>query len=156
MDPARVKYLSNLVTHAAHQKKLPEIEWEKEWDEGLNGQAVLDILNDTLADEEIEGGWTDVGIGAYEYWGFRGTDSRMAVEVSDIPRVIIRLKGRDHVVPLPDKKLKMSYSGGGCDGEHSGRCRGPCAEWDATIEWEVVHQELRGTDLYVVCEGEQA
>ena len=142
------------VERALTAKDTKEVVWEKEWDEGLDGSAVGDIVHDELCDAEVEGGWTDVGIGAYEYWGARGYDSRMAVEVSDVPTVVVRLKGRDHVVPLPDKPIKVTYSGGGCDGEHPGRCRSACAEWDATVEWKVVHQELRGTDLYLVCKGD--
>lgn len=142
------------VERAVGHKHTPEIEWEREWDQDLTPEATALILNDTLADEEIEGRIEDVGIGAYEYWGFRGVDSRIA-HTAEATTVVIRLKGVDHEVPLFDEPIKLNYSGGGCDGEHPGRCRACCAEWEVAFAWKAVFQELRGSDLYVVCEGEQ-
>lgn len=154
METSPTKY-ERAVERGLTSKHTTEIVWEPDLDADLERTGILSVVNDELADIEIDGGWSDIGIGAYEFWGFRGHDSRMAVEVEDVPIVVLRLKGLDHVVPVPTKTLTLSYGGGGCDGEHPGRCRAACAEWEASIEWKVVHQELRGTDLYLVVEGAQ-
>lgn len=151
----RLERWKERVERAVSWKHTPEIVWEREWDQDLTPQGMSDILNDTLADEEIEGRIEDVGIGAYEYWGARGFDSRLA-HTAEATTVVIRLKGVDHEVPLSEDPIKLSYSGGGCDGEHPGRCRACCAEWEVDFAWKAVYQELRGSDLYVVCEGDQS
>lgn len=130
------------------------IQWEREWDEGLDADAMGDLLWDTLKSGSPSGSLMDHGIGAYEFWGARGYDSQYGYEIEDASTVIC-LKGIGHEVPLPEK-IVIGYEGGGCDGEHGGRCRAYCHEWEVDVAWTGVYQELRGEDLYIVLDGTQA
>jgi hypothetical protein len=35
-------------------------------------------------DAEVEGNWTDNGIGAYEFWGAKGNDSKIEFEIENV------------------------------------------------------------------------
>lgn len=152
--PEQVARFRKIFDKAAESKKTPELEWESDWDAHLDADEMAAILHDTLKDEDPKGGgWQDHGIGAYEYQGARGVDVRIAYTIEDAC-CVVRVKGIGYVPPLASKTA-MSYSGGGCDGDHGGRCGGSCGEWEAEIEWTAEYQELRGTDLYIWFEGEQ-
>ena len=47
-----------------------------------------DALADAVGGLELVGAWVDSGIGAYEYWGHRGVDTRMEFELSGKEEVV--------------------------------------------------------------------
>lgn len=119
----------------------------------LDEDDLHDRLCDLLAEVDIEGGWTDVGIGSYEYWGFRGYDSRLAVEI-DAADTEIRVLEAPSDATLPET-IKVTYSGGGCDGEHSGRCKPCCTPWEAEVAWHLSERQVRDGVLWVTYQPEQ-
>lgn len=71
----------------------------------------------------------DNGIGAYEFWGQRGVDHRWEPEI-ETGSVWVQFPANMAIIPT---KVKGTYEGGGCDGEHRGRCTRQCAE--VTVEF---------------------
>jgi hypothetical protein len=90
-----------------------------------------DDLEDAIRDFVNENSrWEDVGIGSYEFWGARGNDVRWVRELEDDTMSIRINDYSDDMLPY---SVKVNVSGGGCDGEHGGRCNGNCAEWEMGV-----------------------
>jgi hypothetical protein len=115
-----------------------------------------DAVQGALYAAEPNARMEDQGIGAYEYWGFKGRDVRM-VAVAEPDPFVVRFPGLAVRPDLagPWEPMRVTYTRGGCDGEHSGRCRPCCAEIEVAVVWTESHREVRGDDVYVVFEGEQ-
>lgn len=133
-----------LVEKAAASTRTDFIEWSDTW---------RDELEDVLADADVLGSWEDHGIGSYEYWGAHGVHHDFGYTIEGA-LAVVKFKGVDFTLSFPNA-IKTSHSGGGCDGEHRGRCRAACAEWEADVSWKSVYQKVVGGDLYVVFEGDQ-
>ena len=116
-------------------------------------EIVADVLSEADPGARLE----DVGIGAYEYWGFSGRDTRIAAVAEPVP-VTVRVAGlaeRPDLAECLAQPVYVTYRSGGCDGDHSGRCRPCCAETEVTVAWRAAKRETRGSDVFVVFEGEQ-
>jgi len=114
-----------------------------------------DIVHDALFSAEPNAHLEDQGIGSYEYWGFKGCDTRIVAVAEPDPFVVqfVGLAGRPELGTFAP--MRVSYTRGGCDGEHPGRCRPCCAEIEVAVKWTESHREVRGDDVFVVFEGEQ-
>jgi len=115
-----------------------------------------DAVIDALLSAEPHARLEDHGIGSYEFWGFVGCDTRI-VAVAEPDPFVVRFVG---LAARPDlgasfPPMRVSYTSGGCDGEHPGRCRPCCAEIEVAVIWKESHRETRGDDVFVVFEGEQ-
>lgn len=111
----------------------------------------LDAVQDALSDAEPNVRMEDQGIGSYEYWGFKGRDVRMVAVAEPDPFVVrfVGLAARPDLAG-PWEPMRVTYTRGGCDGEHAGRCRPYCAEIEVAVVWTESHRETRGDDVYVV------
>jgi hypothetical protein len=113
-----------------------------------------DRLSELLADVDVDGGWVDNGIGPYEYWGDRGVHHDWGVEL-DIESIDVRILEAPSDAVMPEE-LRLSYSGGGCDGEHRGRCKPCCREWEVDVVWCPAARNVREGVLWITFEPEQS
>lgn len=98
-----------------------------------------DVEGDELAcqlEEYIDVRVVDNGIGAYEYWGSKGVDHRWEPEL-DTMTVQVVFKNAE-CIPVMGKSTK---NGGGCDGEHSGRCCASCSEYE--VEYQIELESIK-------------
>ncbi len=131
----------------SHKLKIPTIEWTTDEDE----------LDDQIYDELAKwanAGWSDQGFGRYEYWGATGYHTDWHVDAEDA-YVDLTIKGAPQNVVLPE--IPVRHDGGGCDGEHNGRCKALCWEWELDLLWKPkIIKRLDNGTLEVVYEGEPA
>lgn len=69
------------------------------------------------------------GIGSYEYWGNKETDNSYSAELQE-SEITVALED-SLILPISGTASKTV---GGCDGEHPGRCKPSCTEYEVTIE----------------------
>jgi hypothetical protein len=86
--------------------------------------------------EEVSGNSriTDFGIGAYEYWGAKGFDSQIGVEI-DTDSVSVDVTGLDVIVPN-EFKLTLTLGGGGDPEGCLERGRTNCGGCKSCTEYE--------------------
>jgi hypothetical protein len=100
--------------------------------------AAHDLVMDALCDavRDIKHDWEQ---SIYENWYMEMDSADITIEVNNIDPEA-----------LP-KKIGNSFDGGGCDGEHHGRCNRYCNEWH--IEWtaDLIKVE-NGFATYSVCQ----
>jgi len=104
------------------------------WDEMLDAIHVESLaLKQTVEDQ---------GVGAYEFWGARGTDVQWVAFLEGDREVSFDVTelgmGEDSFIQVQGKR---SLTFGGCDGEHSGRCKRHCVEWEAEYVYRLVKVE---------------
>lgn len=109
-----------------------------------------DALRELATDVKVEVSIVDNGIGHYEYWGAPGFDSRPEAELQNDPSFQVCFSG-----PLPPEddredampSVHTSVTRGGCDGEHSGKCRESCKEYELDLYWRpsILESDEEGT-----------
>jgi len=128
---------------------LKEIDWQSD---DLDDQ-LDDAIYTVLMSLKLNGGWTDNGIGQYEYWGAVGTHHDWCVEVEDAHTTILLKDFPELDIDDLVSYFYVVYSGGGCDEEHGGRCRRSCQEWDVSLKWDIEKHERVPEGLVVYLDG---
>jgi hypothetical protein len=113
-----------------------------------------DRLHDLLSDADVDVYWDNDGIGSYEYWGAVGYDHGTDYATVDGGREVIGLVEGPADAELPT--IETTTGGGGCDGEHRGRCRKACNEWSLDVRWVPGYREVRDGVLWVVYDAEDS
>jgi hypothetical protein len=128
---------------------------EVDWDEELLEEDLVELIADVISETaQLDVRWVDEGIGGYEYWGARGVDVNWCTEVDEDSHAIIAIPGAPANLPLPE--VQTVESGGGCDGDHNGRCRACCQPWHVDITWKPDHHERHDGTLFVLYFAEAA
>lgn len=91
-------------------------------DEDVASETVYDVLADKV--EDLDHHWENHGYDECPRWGVELSEGEIEVDVSNfIPAVI-------------PEKVCGTRKGGGCDGEHRGKCGSACKEWE--VSWKAV------------------
>lgn len=144
---------TKLIDQAVRIKNVAEVEID--WDDELLEDDLADLIADAIQDvAEITGRWVDEGIGPYEYGSISSVHHDWCIEIDEESHAVVAIPGAPADLALPE--LQTTESGGGCDGEHYGRCRRCCESWSIEVKWTPGHHEVRDGTLFAVYFAEAA